>query len=103
MKEKRKKHIPNWIGVLLILGLIVLLGIFLVVTGFFDSVRSLEDMRTYVEQFQPYSYGVYFVVQLASVVLAPIPSNVTSLAGAALFGTIPAFLLTYGAVAAGSA
>ena len=103
MKEKRKKRIPNWVGILLILGLIVLLGIFLAATGFFDSVRSLEDMRTYVEQFQPYSYGVYFVVQLASVVLAPIPSNVTSLAGAALFGMIPAFLLTYGAVAAGSA
>ena len=103
VKEKKRKKFPRWASVLLIAGLIAALGYFLVVTGFFESVRSMEDMRAYMERFYPYSYGVYFVVQLASVILAPIPSNVTSLAGAALFGTAPAFLLTYGAVALGSA
>ena len=41
-------------------------------------------------------------MQLLSVVVAPIPSNVTSLAGAAVIGTLEAFLLTYAAVALGS-
>ena len=41
-------------------------------------------------------------VQLLSVVLAPIPSNLTAAAGGLLFGTWPAFFLTYGAVMAGS-
>ena len=75
---------------------------FLYHTGFFASVRSLDDMREYIARFSPYSYGVYFLVQLLSVVAAPIPSNVTSLAGAAVFGTLVAFLLTYAAVALGS-
>ena len=35
-------------------------------------------------------------------VLAPIPSNITAAAGGVLFGTWPAFLLTFGAVATGS-
>ena len=76
--------------------------LFLYHTGFFASVRSLDDMREYIARFSPYSYGVYFLVQLLSVVAAPIPSNVTSLAGAAVFGTLVAFLLTYAAVALGS-
>lgn len=42
------------------------------------------------------------MVQLLSVVLAPIPSNLTAAAGGLLFGTWPAFFLTYGAVMAGS-
>ena len=37
-----------------------------------------------------------------SVVLAPIPSNISAAAGGMLFGTWPAFFLTYGAVTAGS-
>ena len=44
----------------------------------------------------------FFVVQLLSVVLAPIPSNLTAAAGGLLFGTWSAFFLTYGAVTAGS-
>lgn len=99
MKEKRKMR---WIGASVLIALMLLLLVFLYQTDFFSSVRSMEDMRAYIRQFSPFSYGVYFLIQLASVILAPIPSNVTSLAGAALFGTIPAFLLTYGAVVLGS-
>src|SRR5699024_12009379 len=50
----------------------------------------------------PYSHLCFFLVQLLSVVLAPIPSNVTALAGGVLFGTWPSFLMTFGAVALGS-
>lgn len=99
-----KKH-PRLSG-LFCLAALVLLGVglfvFLQRTGFFASVRSLPEMRAYMERFQPYSLLLFFVVQLASVVLAPIPSNVMSLAGAALFGTLRAFLLTWAAVTAGS-
>ena len=44
----------------------------------------------------------YFFIQFLSVVAAPIPSNVTALAGAVLFGMWEAFLLTWLAVVAGS-
>ncbi len=101
--ERPKPHLKNWLWIAAILVLTGVLAAFLYATGFFDSVRSLDDMRAYIERFSPYSYIIYFLVQFASIIIAPIPSNVTSLAGAALFGTIPAFLLTYAAVALGSA
>ena len=97
------KNSPKWLPALLFA--VVLLcgsGFLLWKTGFFSSLGSLEEMRAYIARFAPFSHLFYFVIQLLSVVVAPIPSNVTALAGALLFGTWSAFLLTWAAVAAGS-
>ena len=75
--------------------------LFLWRTGFF-SAASLEGMRDYMAAFHPYPQLVLFLIQLLSVVIAPIPSNLTALAGAAVLGTWSAFWITTGAVAAGS-
>ena len=77
-------------------------GGFLWRSGFFAAATSQEALRAYIQQFAPYSHLCFFLLQLLSVVLAPIPSNVTALAGGVLFGTLPAFLMTYAAVALGS-
>ena len=77
-------------------------GLFLWHSGFFAAVASQEALRAYIQQFSPYSHLCFFAVQLLSVVLAPIPSNMTALAGGVLFGTWPAFLMTFSAVALGS-
>lgn len=91
---------------LLILAALLLLlaggGWFLYSSGFFQAARSLDGLRAYIAHFAPYSHLAFFLVQLLSVVLAPIPSNITAAAGGVLFGTWPAFLLTFGAVVAGS-
>ncbi len=91
---------------LLILAAVLLLlaggGWFLYASGFFLAARSLDGLRAYIVHFAPYSQLAFFLVQLLSVILAPIPSNITAAAGGVLFGTWPAFLITYGAVAAGS-
>ncbi len=91
---------------LLILVTVLLLltggGWFLYSTGFFRAIGSLDSLRAYIADFAPYSHLLFFLVQFLSVVLAPIPSNITAAAGGLLFGTWPAFLLTFGAVAAGS-
>lgn len=97
------KQSPKWFPALL---LTVLLlggsGLLLWKTGFFSSIGSLDAMRAYIAHFAPFSHLFYFLIQFLSVVAAPIPSNVTALAGALLFGTWPAFLLTWAAVFAGS-
>ena len=46
------------------------------------AVRSLEALRAYIAGFAPYSHLLFFLVQFLSVVLAPIPSNITAAAGA---------------------
>lgn len=71
-------------------------------TGFFRAATSLEGIQTYIDTFSPYSQLVFFFIQLSSVILAPIPSNITAAAGALLFGTWPSFFLTWIAVVLGS-
>ena len=98
-----KKGNQKWIATL-ILTILILGGIFLFLwnTGFFSAARSLDGIQDYITRFSPYSHLVFFLVQLASVVIAPIPSNITAAGGALLFGMWPAFLLTAGAVVLGS-
>lgn len=77
-------------------------GLFLWQTGFFTAMQSVEGVQAYIEGFAPYSHLVFFLFQFLSVVLAPIPSNVSALAGGLLFGTWTAFFLTISAVLLGS-
>lgn len=97
MKNRKK-----FIVLALTLALLAGGGWFLYSSGFFQAARSLETLRAYIIEFAPYSHLLFFLLQFLSVVLAPIPSNITAAAGGVLFGTWPAFLLTFGAVAAGS-
>ena len=77
-------------------------GLLLWQTGFFASLGSLENMQAYIARFSPFSELLYFLIQLFSVIIAPIPSNITALAGAMLFGMWPAFLMTAAAIVCGS-
>ena len=54
-------------------------------SGFFLAIRTPQGIQEYIQRFAPYSHLVFFLIQLASVILAP------------------AFLLTAGAVILGSA
>ena len=77
-------------------------GLFLYHSGFFAACASPETLEAYILRFSPYAHVVFFLIQLLSVVLAPIPSNISALAGGMLFGLWPAFLLTMAAVVGGS-
>lgn len=59
-------------------------------------------MKAYIERSAPYGQFFFFFIQLMSVILAPIPSNVTALVGAVLFGLWQSFFLTFSAVILGS-
>ena len=97
--NERIKTIVLWAVTVLLLGGCVLV---LYLTGFFEAASSPESIKAYIENSAPWSHLVFFFLQLVSSVVAPIPSNITALAGGILFGTIPAFLLTWGAVILGS-
>lgn len=97
--NERVKTIVLWAATVVLLGGCVL-GLYL--TGFFEAASSPESIKAYIESSAPWSHLVFFFLQLVSSIVAPIPSNITALAGAILFGTIPAFLLTWSAVVLGS-
>lgn len=77
-------------------------GLLLWKSGFFEALSSQQAMGDYIQRFAPYTHLFFFLVQFLSVILAPIPSNVTALAGGLLFGTWVSFLLTWAAVVLGS-
>ncbi|MEL4861358.1 VTT domain-containing protein [Pseudoflavonifractor phocaeensis] len=97
-----KERITWGVTLVITLVLLALLVFLLWSSGFFAAIGSPGELRRYIERFTPYSHFVFFAIQLASVILAPIPSNLTAAVGGLLFGTLPAFLLTAGAVTLGS-
>ncbi len=99
MEDKRGK-VMLWALTAAILGGCVWA---LYATGFFEAAGSPERMGAYIARCAPWSHLAYFGVQLVSVIVAPIPSNITAAAGAYLFGLWPSFLLTWAAVSLGSA
>ena len=97
--ESRQGRIFLWALTVAVLGGSVWA---LYATGFFQAAGSQEKLGAYIARCTPWSHLAYFGIQLASVVIAPIPSNITAAAGAYLFGLWPSFLLTWGAVTLGS-
>ena len=98
--ESRRGKIFLWTLTVAVLGGSVWA---LYATGFFQAAGSPETLGAYIARCAPWSHVAYFAIQLVSVVIAPIPSNITTAAGAYLFGLWPSFLLSWGAVALGSA
>jgi len=77
-------------------------GWFLYRSGFFAAAASPEHLRAFIQRYAPYSQLIFFAVQFFSVVLAPIPSNISATAGGMLFGTWQSFFITFCAVMSGS-
>ncbi len=92
----------QWIFAMGSIVILSVIGIFLWRTGFFSSLGSSEQLETYINRFSPFGQLFYFLIQFMSVILAPIPSNLTALAGAVLFGLWESFFLTFAAVFVGS-
>ena len=90
------------ISIVLVLVILLSSTLFLWKSGFFSALSSYESMKVYIERSAPYGQLFFFFIQLLSVILAPIPSNITALAGAVLFGLWQSFLLTCAAVISGS-
>ncbi len=95
----RTRTVLQWSAVAVILGVVIWR---LYAGGFFGAITSREALEEYIAACAPWSHLAFFGVQFISVVLAPIPSNISAAVGGVLFGTIPSFLLTWGAVVLGS-
>lgn len=96
---KKKKQ-----SLILVLALLLLLGggLFLYRSGFFPGSNLSRRAAGVYPPVRSLFTPDFFPAQFLSVVLAPIPSNISAAAGGVLFGTWPSFWLTFGAVMAGS-
>lgn len=71
-------------------------------TGWLERLSSVEELREMIAQTGVWGGAVYFLMQMMTVIVAPIPSNVTMMAGALALGFWRAMLLGVLAVIAGS-
>ena len=74
----------------------------LIATGFFSVMRDKERLEEYLERSGSWMGVVFVVLQFLQVVILPIPSTVTVVAGAALFGPLVGSLLSLLGIVIGS-
>ena len=71
-------------------------------SGFIERINSREEIRAMIEAAGPFAGAAYFFIQLLTVIIAPIPSNISMMAGALAMGFWPALLLGLAAIWLGS-
>ncbi len=74
----------------------------LVRTGFFDIMSDEESFEAFLERSGKWMAILFVVLQFLQVVVLPIPSTVTVVAGAALFGPLAGSLLSLLGIVVGS-
>lgn len=88
-----KEFLERTIFSLYLLLLVVLVLLFVLQkTGFFEVVSSAEKLQAYLERAGVWMPLAYILLQYLQVVLLPIPSVVSTVAGVALFGPFMATL-----------
>ncbi len=71
-------------------------------TGFFKVIKSAESLREYLETSGKWMPFVYIILQYLQVIILPIPSVVSTVAGVALFGPFYALLYSLVGIILGS-
>ncbi len=81
----------------LVIGMYVLLK-----TGFLDVMRDEESFQAYIERAGAWMTAFFIALQFLQVVILPIPSAVTVVAGVALFGPMLGSLYSLSGIVLGS-
>ncbi|WP_195429716.1 VTT domain-containing protein [Clostridium sp. D46t1_190503_E9] len=101
--SKRKIQAKQFIYLLIVIVAFISIIIYLKSRGILGYMASLEDFKVYIEGFGNKAFIIFFLLQLASIIIAPIPSNVSAVAGAMVFGMWESFIITTLAIISGSA
>ncbi|MBS5884642.1 VTT domain-containing protein [Clostridium sp.] len=101
--SKNKIQTKQWIYLLIAIVSVIAIIIYFKSSGILGYMSSLEDFKVYIEGFGNSAYIIFFLLQLASIIIAPIPSNVSAVAGAMVFGMWESFIITTLAIVSGSA
>lgn len=71
-------------------------------SGLLSNFTSIESTRDWFASFGVWSWVIFFLIQVAQVVILPIPAQFTTIAGVLIFGGWTAFLISAIAVILGS-
>ena len=82
--------------------IIVAIYLILFYSGLLVHFQSREALQTWIESFGAWGPIIFFIVELAQVILIPVPAQITTLAGVFAFGSLKAFFISSLAVILGS-
>lgn len=100
--EKHKKVIRIALIVVVLAAVLAGCGYALWKTGVFERINSVDELRAVISGAGVWAGVVYFLLQMMTVIVAPIPSNISMMAGALALGFWKAMILGVLAVVAGS-
>ena len=101
MKEHRKT-VRRLLIALAVIAVLAVCGYALWKTGVFERINSVDELREVISGAGAWAGVVYFFLQMMTVIVAPIPSNISMMAGALALGFWKAMILGVLAVVAGS-
>ena len=90
MSQKDRK---KWLAALAIVLLLAAFCVVLWHTGLLEKLKNVEQLQVYLASHTPWSQLIFLGLQLCSVIIAPIPSNIIAAAGGAAFGGCARWLL----------
>ena len=99
--EKKKRARRIVLAVLIVLAAAAA-ALVLYKNGWFERIGSVEELRALIDEAGAFAGIVFFLLQMLTVIVAPIPSNVTMMAGALALGFWSSLLLGIAAIWAGS-
>lgn len=79
--------------VVLVVAALAAAGYGLYRSGVFEKIGSVEELQALIDSAGPMASIVYFLLQMMTVIVAPIPSNITMMAGSAGAGILEAVTL----------
>ena len=88
MKEHRK-IVRRLVIALAVIAALAGCGYALWKTGVFERINSVEELREVISGAGAWAGVVYFFLQMMTVIVAPIPSNISMMAGALALGFWP--------------
>ena len=88
--------------VIILLAVTTLGAYFLLEVGFFDKIKSVNDLREYVASFGKFASVVFIAIQFLQVAILPIPAFITVGAGVLLFGPLKGAILSCTGIILGS-
>ena len=83
---------------------VAIIGIYLILyyTGLLVHFESKETLQAWIVSFGAWAPIMFFVIELAQVILIPVPAQITTLAGVFAFGPWKAFVISSLAIISGS-
>lgn len=99
---RKNNKINFYISLLLIFAGLIGILIYMKSSGILGYMTSVEDFKVYIEGYGEKAYLIFFILQFISVIIAPIPSNISAVVGGTVFGMWNSFFASMFAIISGS-